>query len=368
MRTRFIDNEREPRRLLRGPSPVSVVHALLMLCTFACASSFGARVAHAQAEVGARWVLRSSLGYAALISGDQTGRMKFTQGGVTGDIGIGYAFTPWMELGFGSVGGAFFSEAPTGGLIAPAAFGLVRTDHQGLRPYLQLDVGAGLTGTLWRPFMRIGGGLELPIARELWLGPRVGLAVLAQTNDRGDSSDAQFLFAGLALAYAPRSEPDQQRPVAQQAPATRSSPPREPIEPAPPSETLIELLERAVPTDPTRVELLAPVLFALDSDQLEPIGEAMLHEVAHVLSQRADIRLLEIRGYADTRGSAVHNRALSQRRGERVKQWLVEHGVQAERLAVAPRGEASPLEVAGTEPAHQQNRRVVFRVLELGAP
>src|SRR5688572_31839443 len=45
-----------------------------------------------------------------------------------------------------------------------------------------------------------------------------------------------------------------------------------------------------------RVELLAPVLFAFDSDQLEPIGVAMLHEVAHTLRERNDIRLLEIEG------------------------------------------------------------------------
>jgi len=110
------------------------------------------------------------------------------------------------------------------------------------------------------------------------------------------------------------------------------------------------------------------VLFALDSDRIEPIGIAMLHEVAHALSTRPDIRLLEVQGYADRRGSELHNQELSMRRAERVRDWLVAHGVEPERLVVAARGASAPVEAGSSELAYEQNRRVVFRVLELVEP
>jgi outer membrane protein OmpA-like peptidoglycan-associated protein len=123
------------------------------------------------------------------------------------------------------------------------------------------------------------------------------------------------------------------------------------------------LLESAVP--PSRVELLAPVLFKFDSDVLEPVGIAMLHEVARELASRKDIELLEIQGYADARGSTEYNEALSARRAERVRLWLVAHGVATERLSVAARGATQPVEPARSAAAYEQNRRVVFRVKRL---
>ena len=49
--------------------------------------------------------------------------------------------------------------------------------------------------------------------------------------------------------------------------------------------------------------------------------------------------------------------------------WLVEHGVEPERLRIAAHGESEPIEEnAATEEAHEQNRRVVFRVIEAVDP
>jgi outer membrane protein OmpA-like peptidoglycan-associated protein len=91
----------------------------------------------------------------------------------------------------------------------------------------------------------------------------------------------------------------------------------------------------------------------------------MLHEVAATLQSRPDVELVQIQGHADQRGNAEYNRALSQRRAERVLAWLVEHGIASERLEVDAHGAVEPLEEDKSEPAQQQNRRVVFRVLKL---
>lgn len=125
----------------------------------------------------------------------------------------------------------------------------------------------------------------------------------------------------------------------------------------------MQLVDRAVPGRTDQVELLAPVLFAFDSDALEPVGIAMLHEVARELNKRPDLELIEIRAYSDARGSAEYNRALAERRGQRVRDWLIEHGVAADRLSIAPLGAAEPVEAGDGEAAYEQNRRVVFRVV-----
>lgn len=307
---------------------------------------------------------RASAGYASMVSTDQLGRLELDRGGMSGDLRVGYLFAPWFELGVAAVGGAFFSEDETGGLLAPVVSMLAKNNHWAVRPYLHADAGAGITGKLVKPFFRVGVGAELPIGHSLGFGPLVGYGVVVQSDKEGDSTDAEFLFVSAALSFTPEGSPPPRKPA--QAPPP---PPPEPIAPpTEPDETMIELLDRAVPTDPTRVELLAAVLFAFDSDELEPIGVAMLHEVVNVLEHRKDIRKLAIQGYADARGNLEHNKALSEARAERVRAWLIEHGIAEERLVVVGAGESELLETDGSEPAHQQNRRVVFRVLELGDP
>jgi outer membrane protein OmpA-like peptidoglycan-associated protein len=330
-----------------------------------------ALAAPVQAQDG-RVTYRASVGYASMVSTDQLGRLELDRGGMSGDLRVGYLFVPWFELGVATVGGAFFSERDTGGLIAPVVSMLVKNGHWDLRPYLHADGGVGVTGKLVRPFFRVGLGVELPISNELAAGPLVGYGVVVHSDREGDSTDAEFLFVSAGISFTPGASPPSRKPVQVAPPPPPPRAPREPENSEPvnsePDQMLIELLDRAVPTDPTRVELLAAVLFALDSDELEPIGVAMLHEVVNVLEHRKDIRKLAIQGYADTRGSPEHNKQLSTARAERVRVWLVEHGIAEERLVVVGAGESEPLEKDGTEPAHQQNRRVVFRVLELGDP
>ncbi|HTU58993.1 MAG TPA: OmpA family protein, partial [Polyangiales bacterium] len=150
-----------------------------------------------------------------------------------------------------------------------------------------------------------------------------------------------------------------------QAPPAEVPPPREHNTPEP-SPELISLIESTLPTQ--QQEWLAPVLFAYNSDVLEAQGIAMLHEVALELEKRPSLKRLEIRGYSDVRGSREYNLALSQRRAEAVLAWLVAHGIARDRLTLAAQGAQDFVEHGEDEPAHEQNRRVVFRVLEAEQP
>ena len=78
--------------------------------------------------------------------------------------------------------------------------------------------------------------------------------------------------------------------------------------------------------------------------------------------------IIEISSHTDARGSNNYNNRLSQRRAESVVRWLVEHGVERDRLVPRGYGEGMSTNkcvntIPCTEKEHQMNRRTEFRVL-----
>ncbi len=68
-----------------------------------------------------------------------------------------------------------------------------------------------------------------------------------------------------------------------------------------------------------------------------------------------------IAGHTDNRGRSEYNRALSERRSQAVRHYLVaKHGIAAERLIVKAYGEDKPLTSNDTENDRAMNRRVEF--------
>ena len=64
----------------------------------------------------------------------------------------------------------------------------------------------------------------------------------------------------------------------------------------------------------------------------------------------------EIAGHTDASGSADYNKSLSQRRADSVLQFLIDHGVERERLQSIGHGEERLLNT--DDPGHPENRRV----------
>jgi outer membrane protein OmpA-like peptidoglycan-associated protein len=291
--------------------------------------------------------------------------------GFLGGAHVEYGPLPFLDVSLGVVGGAFRSSSrTTGGFVAAVPGLLLKRPGSFLTPYVAACVGPAFTGKLTRPFFDLSVGLDLAVARKLSLGPTLGYGHLIQWNQPGHSTDARYVWFGVTLRGKPYRAVERKitarpapRPVAAHEPMV------EVPEPSPTDDReVLALIERTLPSPPaqhTQVELLAPVLFRFDSDELEPIGVAMLHEVAHVLAVRPDIALLQIQGYADARGTDEYNRQLSERRAQRVLAWLVEHGVSSDRLTIAGQGETSPVEMGSSEGSLEQNRRVIFRVLRV---
>jgi outer membrane protein OmpA-like peptidoglycan-associated protein len=314
------------------------------------------------------WSVRTQGSVAVMLSKDQIGPLlRYDSVGFLGGAAVSRKLLPWLSTQLWLRGGVFLSDGPNGKLLGTTLGLRVHSSEREVMPYLSVDGGACVTGPFVRPWYGAAVGIDWRVRPWMTLGPVVGFDQVIQWNKPSYSTDAIYFWVGLGVAYD-RATPVKTRAKPLPVVSLPPDPAPEPIKIKADDHELERLIERSIPSSTSRLELLAPVLFALDSDRIEPIGVAMLYEVAHALHTRPDIRLLEIQGYADVRGSAEHNEGLSRRRAERVRAWLIEHGVEPERLVVAAHGASLPVEAGSTEAAYEQNRRVVFRVLELAEP
>jgi OOP family OmpA-OmpF porin len=90
---------------------------------------------------------------------------------------------------------------------------------------------------------------------------------------------------------------------------------------------------------------------------------AVLSAVASILSENPDIEQLSVEGHTDSRGPAAFNLGLSQKRAAAVVEWLISHGVEAERLSSRGFGLERPIDSNATEAGRRNNRRVEFRIV-----
>jgi OOP family OmpA-OmpF porin len=109
---------------------------------------------------------------------------------------------------------------------------------------------------------------------------------------------------------------------------------------------------------------LSNVNFDYDQSTIRPDAHAVLDTVGRVLTKWPELEI-EIDGHTDSRGTQEYNRALSHRRAESVRAYLLEKFPQFKptQLTAKGFGEDTPL-VPNTSPANMQlNRRVEFVVL-----
>ena len=89
----------------------------------------------------------------------------------------------------------------------------------------------------------------------------------------------------------------------------------------------------------------------------------LLDQVAATLKNHSEIRLLRVEGHTDSDGADAYNEALSQRRADSVRTYLVSAGVPAERLVAKGFGEAKPIAPNSSRRGKEANRRVEFNVV-----
>lgn len=124
-----------------------------------------------------------------------------------------------------------------------------------------------------------------------------------------------------------------------------------------------------------KITLQAETLFDFDKAVVRTDGKKALDEkVVSPMKQYPQVEVVLVTGHADRIGSEKYNQSLSQRRADAVKAYLVEQGVDTQRIETAAKGESEPVvscnEVKGRENGKnkklveclQPNRRVVVEV------
>ena len=107
------------------------------------------------------------------------------------------------------------------------------------------------------------------------------------------------------------------------------------------------------------------VHFETDSPELTPEGRSTVNGQAVWLRQYANFPVT-IEGHADERGTREYNIALSAKRADTVRNFLVSQGVDPHRLRTIPYGKERPVAVCDNISCWSQNRRAVT-VLNGGA-
>ena len=82
-----------------------------------------------------------------------------------------------------------------------------------------------------------------------------------------------------------------------------------------------------------------------------------------MLQSHPEIKLVEVQGHTDSRGSDESNQALSDRRAKSVRRFLEKKGIAPERLRSRGYGESEPIETNETRSGRAANRRVEFNIV-----
>lgn len=104
------------------------------------------------------------------------------------------------------------------------------------------------------------------------------------------------------------------------------------------------------------------IYFNSNKATIQKRSHRVLDEAVSVLEKYPSIKV-EIVGHTDATGTEEHNRELSQKRADAVRQYLVDKGIGADRLMARGAGEAEPIADNRTAAGRAENRRTEFNIV-----
>ena len=103
------------------------------------------------------------------------------------------------------------------------------------------------------------------------------------------------------------------------------------------------------------------ILFAFDSDGLQPAGRENLRKLADSLKDNASTEIMLV-GHTDAVGRPEYNQDLSKRRAGTAAAYLASQGVVRGRMLTSGKGETEPVASNDDEAGRRRNRRVEIAI------
>jgi OOP family OmpA-OmpF porin len=101
------------------------------------------------------------------------------------------------------------------------------------------------------------------------------------------------------------------------------------------------------------------ILFDVDQATLKPESMGTINKICSLLKKQPSLKF-EIGGHTDNSGGSQHNKELSQKRADAVKDELVKLGIDGSRLTARGFGDTKPIDSNDTPEGRANNRRVEF--------
>ena len=120
-----------------------------------------------------------------------------------------------------------------------------------------------------------------------------------------------------------------------------------------------ELIDGQSIDDLNREALLKAAFFKYDSAELDTVAQDVVSENSRVLLNNPTW-LVTIEGHCDERGTAEYNLALGEKRATVAKEYLLELGINSNRIRVVSYGKEFPFDPGQGESAWAENRRAHF--------
>ncbi len=119
-----------------------------------------------------------------------------------------------------------------------------------------------------------------------------------------------------------------------------------------------------VRVEPDRLAIDDKIRFKAGKTEIEQSSYELLTQVAQTIKNHPEIKKIQVEGHTDDRGGAIENQRLSEKRAQKVVEFLVSAGVEAGRLSAVGFGEAIPIAENSTAEGRETNRRVEFVIVE----
>ena len=158
----------------------------------------------------------------------------------------------------------------------------------------------------------------------------------------GSYGEDNLINACEGIVEAPKPEP-----VVEKAPPVTTKPvPAPEVKKQPIVETVV---------------LNSRALFSTNADALSAKGDQAMRNLIAKLGDYSSIEKVEIIGHSDNRGDEAYNQALSERRADAIRSYIVDSYGDADISSIGM-GESEPVANNDTAEGRQQNRRVEIRV------